>query len=89
VETGYYRRGDLEDDGRFLVVEERINHASFSINPQVTSKRRDIIAALVREVREETAWVFLPEAFLASILVQSDLGARDAAVCLQRRSGRS
>jgi len=35
-----------------------------------------IIEALVREVREETAWVFLPEAFLGVYLWRNPASGR-------------
>ena len=66
-----------EDDGRFLVVEERINHRLVFNQPACHVENGEtIIAALVREVREETAWVFLPEAFLGVYLWRSPTSGR-------------
>jgi 8-oxo-dGTP pyrophosphatase MutT (NUDIX family) len=66
-----------EDNGRFLVVEERINHRLVFNQPAGHVENGEaIIAALVREVREETAWVFLPEAFLGVYLWRSPTSGR-------------
>jgi 8-oxo-dGTP pyrophosphatase MutT (NUDIX family) len=66
-----------EDDGRFLVVEERINHRLVFNQPAGHVENGEtIVAALVREVREETAWVFLPEAFLGVYLWRSPTSGR-------------
>jgi 8-oxo-dGTP pyrophosphatase MutT (NUDIX family) len=66
-----------ESDGRFLVVEERINHRLVFNQPAGhVESGESIIAALVREVREETAWVFIPEAFLGVYLWRSPTSGR-------------
>ncbi|HEY0766923.1 MAG TPA: NUDIX hydrolase [Steroidobacteraceae bacterium] len=54
-----------ETAGRFLVVEERINHRLVFNQPAGHVERDEtLFAAVVREVREETAWRFEPNALL-------------------------
>jgi len=66
-----------ENDGRFLVVEERINHRLVFNQPAGHVENGEtIIEALVREVREETAWMFIPEAFLGVYLWRSPTSGR-------------
>jgi 8-oxo-dGTP pyrophosphatase MutT (NUDIX family) len=66
-----------ESDGRFLLVEERINHRLVFNQPAGhVESGESIIAAVVREVREETAWVFIPEAFLGVYLWRSPSSGR-------------
>src|SRR5688572_1076989 len=56
-----------EDDGRFLVVEERINHQLVLNQPAGHVERGEtLIEAVVREAREETAWRFEPLALLGA-----------------------
>ena len=58
-----------ETGGRFLVVEERINHRLLFNQPAGHVEHGEtLLAAVVREAREETAWHFEPEAFLGAYL---------------------
>ena len=53
----------IEKDGRFLVVEEAPGQQSVINQPAGhLEKGESLLAAVVREVQEETAWQFEPEA---------------------------
>jgi 8-oxo-dGTP pyrophosphatase MutT (NUDIX family) len=66
-----------ENQGRFLVVEERINNRLVFNQPAGhVESGETIIEAVVREVREETAWVFLPEALLGVYLWRNPSSGR-------------
>lgn len=55
--------------GRFLCVEERINHRLVFNQPAGhVEPGESLFAAVVREVREETAWHFEPRALLGVYL---------------------
>jgi 8-oxo-dGTP pyrophosphatase MutT (NUDIX family) len=58
-----------ETAGRFLVVEERINHRLVFNQPAGHVERGEtLLTAVVREVREESAWRFQPQALLGAYL---------------------
>src|SRR5580658_2596044 len=58
-----------ETEGRFLVVEERINRRLVFNQPAGHVERgENLLEAVVRETREETAWRFTSEAFLGAYL---------------------
>ena len=58
-----------ESDGKFLVVEERINRRLVFNQPAGHVERgENLITAVVREVREETAWRFEPQGLLGIYL---------------------
>ena len=58
-----------EDDGRFLVVEERINHQLVLNQPAGHVEHGEtLIDAVIREAREETAWHFEPRALIGAYL---------------------
>ena len=58
-----------ETAGRFLLVEERINHRRVFNQPAGHVERGEtLLAAVVREAREETAWRFQPQALIGVYL---------------------
>jgi 8-oxo-dGTP pyrophosphatase MutT (NUDIX family) len=61
-----------ETDGRFLVVEERINaRLVFNQPAGHVEHGESLLTAVVREVREETAWRFEPSALIGVYLWRS------------------
>ncbi len=67
-----------EKDGRFLVVEERINHRLLFNQPAGHVERGEtLLAAVVREAREESAWRFDPQALLGIYLWRNPDNRRD------------
>jgi 8-oxo-dGTP pyrophosphatase MutT (NUDIX family) len=67
-----------EREGRFLVVEERINRRLLFNQPAGHVERGEtLLAAVVREAREETAWRFEPEALLGIYLWRNANTRRD------------
>jgi 8-oxo-dGTP pyrophosphatase MutT (NUDIX family) len=55
----------VEQEGRFLCVEERIHGRHVYNQPAGHVERgEDFLAAVIRETWEETAWRFVPEALL-------------------------
>jgi 8-oxo-dGTP pyrophosphatase MutT (NUDIX family) len=61
-----------ETDGRFLVVEERINQRLVFNQPAGHVERGEsLLTAVIREVREETAWRFEPESLIGVYLWRS------------------
>jgi len=58
-----------EQDGRFLVVEERISHRLVFNQPAGHVEHGEtLLDAVVRETREETAWKFDPRALIGAYL---------------------
>ena len=56
----------IERDNRFLLVEEETPHGlQFNQPAGHFEKNEDLIAAVKREVNEETAWHFEPEHFIS------------------------
>jgi len=67
-----------ETDGRFLVVEERINRRLVFNQPAGHVERGEtLLAAVVREAREETAWRFEARALLGVYLWRNPASRRD------------
>ena len=59
----------IEREGRFLLVEERIRgRLVFNQPAGHLEDRESLLAAVVREVQEETAWVFEPQWLLGIYL---------------------
>ena len=68
-------RRSIERDGRFLVVEERIGGRLVINQPAGhLEDGESLVAAVVRETLEETAWHFTPEALLGLYLWRSPRG---------------
>jgi 8-oxo-dGTP pyrophosphatase MutT (NUDIX family) len=66
-----------ETDGRFLVVVERINRRLLFNQPAGHVERGEtLLAAVVREAREETAWRFEPQALLGVYLWHNPTNGR-------------
>ena len=66
-----------ETDGRFLVVEERINRRLVFNQPAGHVEHGEtLLEAVVREVREETAWGFEPQALLGVYIWQNPASGR-------------
>jgi len=56
----------IENDGRFLLVEEQTDHGlAFNQPAGHLEEGEDLMTAVKREVLEETAWQFEPEALIA------------------------
>ena len=61
-----------ESDGRFLVVEERINQRLVFNQPAGHAEAGEsLLEAVIREVREETAWRFEPASLVGVYLWRS------------------
>src|SRR3954469_13733291 len=61
-----------ESDGRFLLVEERINQRLVFNQPAGHVERGEsLLTAVIRETREETAWRFEPKSLIGVYLWQS------------------
>jgi 8-oxo-dGTP pyrophosphatase MutT (NUDIX family) len=66
-----------ETAGRFLLVEERINRRQLFNQPAGhVEPGETLLAAVVREAREETAWQFQPQALLGVYLWRNPATAR-------------
>jgi 8-oxo-dGTP pyrophosphatase MutT (NUDIX family) len=66
-----------ESGGRFLVVEERINRRLLFNQPAGHVERGEtLLAAVVREAREETAWRFEPQALVGVYLWRNPANGR-------------
>jgi 8-oxo-dGTP pyrophosphatase MutT (NUDIX family) len=58
-----------ETDGRFLLVEERINRRLVFNQPAGHVERGEsLLTAVIRETREETAWRFVPKSLIGVYL---------------------
>lgn len=64
-------------EGRFLCVEERISQKLVLNQPAGHVEAGEtLLEAIVREVREETAWLFEPEAFVGAYLWRNPSSSR-------------
>jgi 8-oxo-dGTP pyrophosphatase MutT (NUDIX family) len=67
----------IEENGRFLLVEESINRRLVFNQPAGHVENGEtLLEAVVREVREETAWLFEPESFLGVYLWRNPASGR-------------
>lgn len=67
----------VERDGYFLIVEERINgHLVLNQPAGHLEDRETLIAAVVRETREETAWRLTPQALIGTYLWRNPANGR-------------
>jgi len=68
----------VEKDARFLVVEERINRRLLFNQPAGHVERGEtLLAAVVREAREETAWRFEPRSLVGIYLWRNPASGRE------------
>ena len=66
-----------ENDGRFLLVEERISQRLVLNQPAGhVESGETVLEAVVREVREESAWIFEPRFFLGVYLWRNPASGR-------------
>jgi 8-oxo-dGTP pyrophosphatase MutT (NUDIX family) len=66
-----------EDQGRFLVVEERIDDQLVFNQPAGHVEHGEtLLEAVIREAREETAWHFEPQSLLGAYLWRSPASGR-------------
>jgi len=66
-----------EHDGHFLVVEERVNRRLVFNQPAGhVEAGESLLNAIIREVREETAWLFRPEALIGVYLWRNPSSGR-------------
>jgi 8-oxo-dGTP pyrophosphatase MutT (NUDIX family) len=67
----------VEQDGRFLMVEERIKGRLVLNQPAGHLEDREtLLEAVIRETREETAWRFHPEALVGVYLWRNPVDER-------------
>ena len=68
----------VESGARFLVVEERINRRVLFNQPAGHVERGEtLLAAVVREAREETAWRFEPHSFVGVYRWRNPVSGRE------------
>ena len=67
----------VQREGRFLIVEERINGATVFNQPAGhVEDRESVVTAAIRETLEETAWHFTPRHFLGLYLWRNEDNGR-------------